>query len=198
MIKCYLLLIINYHAIPFKGSPQKLKLEKFHGVLIILFCVSLISPRLHFSLLKTQKSNHFSASNRWKYTESCFKENGRTFSKNLTNQGNIRISRLKKRLRNLYEKENFKLEINQLSKIYNVFTTKTHNISQKTNKQKVLNFVLGSDESLRVKNALKLFLKVLERKNVQNQTISEIYTDDKKSKRSSNPTDILKSANKFI
>ena len=58
--------------------------------------------------------------------------------------------------------------------------------------------MLGSDESLRVKNALKLFLKVLERKNVQNQTISEIYTDDKKSKRSSNPTDILKSANKFI
>ena len=47
MIKCYPLLIINYHAILFKGSSQKLKLEKFHGVLIILFYVSLISPRLH-------------------------------------------------------------------------------------------------------------------------------------------------------
>ena len=29
---------------------------------------------------------------------------------------------------------------------------------------------------------------------MQNQTISEIYTDDNKSKHSSNPTDILKSA----
>ena len=33
---------------------------------------------------------------------------------------------------------------------------------------------------------------------MQNQTISEIYTDDNKSKHSSNPTDILKSAKKFL
>ena len=32
---------------------------------------------------------------------------------------------------------------------------------------------------------------------MQNQTISEIYTDDNKSKHSSNPTDILKSAKKL-
>ena len=46
-----------------------------------------------------------SAKDRWKYTKSCFKENARTCSKNSTTQGNIRISRLKKRLRNLYEKK---------------------------------------------------------------------------------------------
>ena len=40
----------------------------------------------------------------------------------------------------------------------------------------------------------KIFFKVLERRNMQNQTISELYTDDNKSKHSSNPTDILKSA----
>ena len=69
-----------------------------------------------FPLLKTQKSNHPSASNSWKYTKSCFKENGRTFSKNSTNQGNIRISRLKNRLQNLYKKENFKPEIKSIIK----------------------------------------------------------------------------------
>ena len=44
------------------------------------------------SLLKTQNSSHSSASNKWKYTKSCFKENARIFSENSTNQGNIRIS----------------------------------------------------------------------------------------------------------
>ena len=44
----------------------------------------------------------------------------------------------------------------------------------KTNKQKVQNFVLPSDGSLRAKNALKLFSKyILERKNMRNQTRSE-------------------------
>ena len=33
---------------------------------------------------------------------------------------------------------------------------------------------------------------------MQNQTISEIYTNDNKSKLSSNPTDILKSAKKIV
>ena len=41
------------------------------------------------------------------------------------------------------------------------------------------------------------FFKVLERQNMQNQTISELYTDDNKSKYSSNPKDIPKSAKKF-
>ena len=42
------------------------------------------------------------------------------------------------------------------------------------------------------------FFKVLERQNMQNQTIFELYTDDNKSKYSSNHKDILKSAKKFM
>ena len=42
----------------------------------------------------------------------------------------------------------------------------------------------------------KSSFRILERQNMQNQTISELYTDDKKSKFSSNPEDILKSAKK--
>ena len=41
-----------------KDSSQKLKLEKFHGILIILFYVSLISPQLQricFFYLKHKK-----------------------------------------------------------------------------------------------------------------------------------------------
>ena len=37
----------------------------------------------------------------------------------------------------------------------------------------------------------KTFFKVLERQNMQNQTILESYTDDNKSEYSSNPKDIL-------
>ena len=40
------------------------------------------------------------------------------------------------------------------------------------------------------------FFKVLERQNMQSQTIFELYTDDNKSKYSSNPKDILKSEKK--
>ena len=47
--------------------------------------------------------------------------------------------------------------------------------------------------SWRTKNA---FFKVLERQNMQNQTIFELYTDDNKSKYSSNPKNILKSERK--
>ena len=43
----------------------------------------------------------------------------------------------------------------------------------------------------------KTFFKVLEIQNLQNQTISELYTDDQKSKCSSNPNDILKYAKNF-
>ena len=44
----------------------------------------------------------------------------------------------------------------------------------------------------------KTFLQVLERQNMRNQTIFELYTDDNKSKYSSNPKDILKSAKKIM
>ena len=51
------------------GSPQKLKLEAVHGVLIILFDVSLSSHPV----------------------QSLFKENGKILSKNSTTQENITI-----------------------------------------------------------------------------------------------------------
>ena len=44
----------------------------------------------------------------------------------------------------------------------------------------------------------KIFFAVLERQNMENQTIFELYTDDNKSKYSSNPKDILKSAKKIM
>ena len=43
---------------------------------------------------------------------------------------------------------------------------------------------------------LQIFLKKLERQNMQNQTIFQLHVDDNKSKYSSNPKDILKSENK--
>ena len=48
----------------------------------------------------------------------------------------------------------------------------------------------------RWKKCPKTFFEVLERQNLKNQTIFELYTDDNKSKYSSNPKDILKSAKK--
>ena len=39
------------------------------------------------------------------------KKNAKTFSKNFTTKINIRISRLKRRLRNLYDKKNFKPDL---------------------------------------------------------------------------------------
>ena len=44
----------------------------------------------------------------------------------------------------------------------------------------------------------KIFFAVLERQNMENQTIFELYTDDNKSKYSSNPKDILNSAKNFM
>ena len=59
-----------------------------------------------------KKENGFSTPTYWwEYIKSKIKDNTRSFAKNSTRQENIRISRLKKRLRNLYKKENFKPEI---------------------------------------------------------------------------------------
>ena len=43
----------------------------------------------------------------------------------------------------------------------------------------------------------KTFFSVLERQNMQNQATSELFTDNKKTKYSNNPQDILKSAKKI-
>ena len=62
--------------------------------------------------------------------------------------------------------------------------------------QKVQNFMQILYWSLKAKNAPKLISMYL-KDNMQNQPISELYTDDKKTKCSSNPNDILKSAKNF-
>ena len=54
---------------------------------------------------------------------------------------------------------------------------------------------LRSNRRWRAKNA---FFKVLERQNMQNQTIFELYADGNKSNYSSNPKDILKSEKKVM
>ena len=48
-----------------------------------------------------------------------------------------------------------------------------------------------------MKNALKIFSKYLE-EGMRKIKLFKIYTDDNQTKHSSNPTDILKSAKKFI
>ena len=63
------------------------------------------------------------------------------------------------------------------------------------NKQKVLNFVLTLEAG--GQKIPQTFLEGLERQNMENQTISKLYTDDNKSKYSSNHMNILKSAKKI-
>ena len=65
-----------------------------------------------------------------------------------------------------------------------------------TNEQKVLNFVLTLEAG--GWKCPKTFVEVLERQNMKNQTIFELYIDNNKSKYSSNPKDILKTAKKIM
>ena len=122
----------------------------------------------------------------------CFKDNGRTFSRNSNTQRYIRISRLRKSLQNLCKKENFKPEIKSIIK------NLQDELSQFQNKQ-----ANGAKPHAKIKWELegekcsKPFFKVLESRNIQNQTQSKLYIDDNKSKHSSNSTDILKSAKYF-
>ena len=88
--------------------------------------------RICFFFLKTQKTTS-SASVWWGNSKSSFKENARTFSKSSTTQ-EIRISKPKKRLWNLYKKKISNQKSNQWLKTY-----KMNFINKKTNKEKVLN-----------------------------------------------------------
>ena len=100
--------------------------------------------------MKTQKTTSL-ASVWWVNTKSSFKENARTFSESSATQENIRISKPKKRLRNLYEKKISNQKSNQWLK-----NCKMKFINTKTNKQKVLNFVLTLGRSWRAKKAPKV------------------------------------------
>ena len=150
------------------------------------------TTRNMLSILGTKKDNYSSISDWWEYTKDQIKDNARLFAKNSTKQENIRISRLKKRLRNLYKKENFKPEIrvminNLQDELYVLETKQATGAKIRAN----IRWDLEGEK------CSKSFFNVLERQNMQNQTISELYTDNKKNKYSNNPQDILKSAKNF-
>ena len=106
----------------------------------------------HIKFANNTKANHImvsllirSAKDRWKYTKSCFKENARKCPKKSTTQGNIRIPRLKKRLRNLYQtypklirnlygkkRKHPNQKLNHLSEIYKINFT----IAKQTSKRR--------------------------------------------------------------
>ena len=93
-------------------SSQKLKLEKIHGTLIILFYVIPSSPqlqRLFFFLLKTQKISKSLVG----ITKPRFKENTKIFYKNSTTQENIGISRLKEDCKTYTKKKTSNQKLNQ-------------------------------------------------------------------------------------
>ena len=95
--------------------PQKLKFGKARGILVTLFYASLFSSQLRSICQKSQK-NCSSTSDWREYSKFCLKKNARTFSKNSTTHENITIPRLKKRLRNFYNKKNLKQEIKSIIK----------------------------------------------------------------------------------
>ena len=68
-------------------SPQKLKLEKTLGTLIINHLLSKFefssTSKTFIFLFRNTKNNHSSASNWWENTKSSFKEDARTFSENI-------------------------------------------------------------------------------------------------------------------
>ena len=142
------------------------------------------------SILKTTKNNYSSASDWWEHNKCKIKGNARIFSKNSTEKENISISGLKKRLRNLYKKENYKPEIKPTINTFELYLLE----SKQAKGTKIRANIRWGLEG---EKCSKTFFKVLERQNMQNQTISELYTDVEKSKFSSNPNDILKSAKNF-
>ena len=116
----------------------------------------------------------------------------REVSLKILQQENIRISRLKKRLRNLYRKENFKPEIKSL---INNLQDELYSIESKQVRGAKIRASIRLD--LEGEKCSKYFFKILERQHMQNEAVSELYANDKRSEFSSNSEDILKSAKKF-
>ena len=107
--------------------------------------------RICFFFLKTQKTTS-SANDWWGNSKSSFKENARTFSKSSTTQ-EIRISKpkKKKKKRHLYKKKISNQKLNQWLKTYEV-----NFINKKTNKERMLNFLLRLGRSWRARKPPKL------------------------------------------
>ena len=92
------------------------------------------------------KNNRFSKC----LIKSSSKENARTFSKSSTTQ-EIRISKPKKKTRNVYKRKLSNQKLNQWLKTYEM-----NFINKKANNEKVLDFVLRLGRSFRAKKAPKL------------------------------------------
>ena len=102
----------HYNAISIDRLSSKTRIGRdsryFNNSFLCKFKFSSPTKNLFLFIKNTKKQPLLS---KWEYTKPCFKENARTFSKNPATQENIRISRLKKRRRNLYKKQNFKPKI---------------------------------------------------------------------------------------
>ena len=117
------------------------------------------------TFLKTKRINYSSTSDWWEFTKCKIKDNARTFSKNSTKQENIRISKFKKRLRNLHKKENYKRKIKPM---INTFQGELYLLETKEAKGARIPANIRWD--LDGERCSKIFFKVLERQNMQNQT----------------------------
>ena len=203
-------------------DPQNLKLEQVHGTLVILFYVRLSSPQLqsHFKenakisknsttqenitisrqnllyLLKTRKIPTLQQVTGGRIPNLVLKRMLELFLKvpplkKILEQYRIRkYQNTEGRLQNLYEKENSKPEIKPMIENLQDGLYQLENNEAKGTK-------LGANIRYEVEGekCSKTFFEVLERQNMQNQTIFE-YNDDNKSIYSSNPKDILKSSKK--
>ena len=71
-------------------------------------------------------------------------------------------------------------------------------INQKKKQEEGVKLHVNIRQELEGKKCLKTFFQVLEKQNLQNQTMSELFTDDDKQKYSRNPSDIFKPAKKIM
>ena len=108
--------------------------------------------------------------------------NARTFSINSTTQENITILRLKEDCKTYTKKKTSNQKLNLQDGLYRLGKRQTKGPKLRAN----IRWKLWG------KKYPKNFFKVLERQNMQNQTIFELYTDDNKSKYLSNPKGIFK------
>ena len=105
------------------------------------------------------------------YTKSCIKKHGRSFFKSSTLHENITISKLKERLRNLYKSKNFKPEIKPM------IENSQEKLRQVESKQsKGAKIRANIRWKLEGEKCSKTFFKIIKTQNMQNQVISELYT----------------------
>ena len=108
----------HYNAIFNDRFPLKTKIVKdswhFNNSLLCKpeFCLTI---KTFLLFIKNTKNKHTLVSDWWKNTKSSFKEGARAF---LKIKENVRNSILKRRLRKVNKKENFKPKLNQWLKNY--------------------------------------------------------------------------------